>query len=57
MYTENPAVIEILLSAGADLEARDKNDYTPLHRAAGSNWNAAVTEGPNRGRGRSEGEG
>ena len=30
----NPAAIEVLLAAGADLKARDKDGDTPLHRAA-----------------------
>ena len=30
----NPAVIEILVAAGADVNALDSNGYTPLHSAA-----------------------
>ena len=43
--TENPAVIEALLDAGADLEARDREQgATPLGLAAGNNENLAVIE-------------
>ena len=31
---QDPAVITALVQAGADVEARDNGDYTPLHRAA-----------------------
>ena len=41
--TENPAVVEALLAAGANLEARNgSRGETPLHSAAGSNENPAV---------------
>ena len=33
-YSEDPAVINALLSAGADLNARNKSNATPLHFAA-----------------------
>ena len=37
----NPAVLSVLLAAGADLQARDRDELTPLH-AAGHNDNPAV---------------
>ena len=40
---ENLAVIEALIEAGADLEARGDDDHTPLHVAVG-NENLAVIE-------------
>ena len=40
---ENPAVIQALLTAGADPMARDENAHTPLHVAAG-NENPAVIQ-------------
>ena len=40
---ENPAVIGLLLEAGADLEAREVAGETPLHFAAGS-ANAVAVE-------------
>ena len=36
--------IEVLLKAGADVAARDKNGKTPLMWAAGVNWNPEVIE-------------
>lgn len=39
----HPAVILILVDAGADLNARHWGDLTPLHEAAGQNTNAGVT--------------
>ena len=43
--TENLAVIEALLLAGADLEAKDEySKWTPLHEAARSNRNPAAIE-------------
>ena len=41
---ENPAVIEALFNAGADLSARDADGLPPLHVAARSNNNPAVIE-------------
>ena len=41
---ENPAVIETLLQAGADLMAQTKDKSTPLHLAAWRNENPAVIE-------------
>ena len=41
---ENPAVIETLLQAGAESNARDLWKYTPLHLAARFSDNAAVIE-------------
>ena len=42
--TEDPAVIEALLKAGANLEARGDNRKTPLHLAAWSTEDPAVIE-------------
>ena len=42
-FNQHPAVITLLLDAGADLKARDAFfDSTPLHEAAWSNKNPAV---------------
>lgn len=41
-HSEDPAVINALLSAGADLNARNKSNATPLHFAAMFNNNPAV---------------
>ena len=38
-YTENPAVVEALLAAGADVAAQDNIDRTPLSDAAEFNDN------------------
>jgi ankyrin repeat protein len=35
-------IVEILLSAGADVQQRGFNDYTPLHRAASDNDPKAI---------------
>ena len=43
-YNENPAVIEALLKAGADLAALEKEGRTPLHLAAIGNENPAVID-------------
>ncbi|MDE2984798.1 MAG: ankyrin repeat domain-containing protein [Gemmatimonadota bacterium] len=40
--TPDPAVITLLLGAGADVAARDRNNHTALHYAAGDNENPAV---------------
>lgn len=32
--TPDPAVVSMLLAAGADVHARDRGEYTPLHKAA-----------------------
>ena len=40
----NPAVIEVLLAAGADPKKRDKSKSTPLHRAAWFNENPEVVQ-------------
>lgn len=32
-YSQNPAVIQVLMDAGADVEARDVRGYTPLRWA------------------------
>ena len=39
----HPAVIRVLVDAGADVAAREWGDLTPLHEAAGQNTNARVT--------------
>jgi len=41
---ENSEVIEALLKAGADIEARDAYDRTPLIHAAENNSNPEVIE-------------
>ncbi len=43
-YNDDPAVIEVLLKAGADPMALDNNKDTPLHCAARFNRNPAVSE-------------
>ena len=40
----NPEVIELLLKAGADIEARNGDGETPLMNAAENNENAKVIE-------------
>ena len=40
----NPVVIEALLAAGAEVDARTNGGFTPLHRAALNNENPAVIE-------------
>ena len=44
LFNDNPAVIETLLKAGADLMARDEFGRTPLHTAASNNNNPEVIE-------------
>ena len=44
-YYENPAVLQALLNAGADIEAKEgRYDLTPLHLAANQNYNPAVIQ-------------
>ena len=40
--TKNPAIIAVLLDAGADPNSQDTIGWTPLHKAAISNKNPAV---------------
>ena len=40
--TPHPAVISLLVAAGADVDARKWGGLTPLHEAAGQNTNAAI---------------
>ena len=40
----NAAVVKVLINAGANLEALDKNGFTPLHYATAYNKNSAVRE-------------
>lgn len=45
MYNKNPAVIDALISAGADInDTRHENGYTPLHWAVRCNRNPAMAE-------------
>lgn len=45
MYNKNPAVIDALISAGADInDTRHENGYTPLHWAVRCNKNPAMAE-------------
>ncbi len=41
-WARDPAVIPVLVDAGADIAARDEIDHTPLHRAAGEGDVAVV---------------
>ena len=40
----DPSIVEGLVAAGADVEARDNNAGTPLHQAAASNDDPAIVE-------------
>ena len=40
----SPAVLEVLLKAGADVHAKAENGWTPLHSAAAFNPSPAVLE-------------
>lgn len=42
-WSPHPAVIHVLVDAGADVTARHWGDLTPLHEAASQNTNAGVT--------------
>ena len=42
-WTPHPAVITVLVDAGADVATRQRGDLTPLHKAASQNTNAGVT--------------
>ena len=42
-WTPHPAVITVLVDAGADVTARHRGDLTPLHQASSQNTNAGVT--------------
>lgn len=41
-WSANPAIIETLVAAGAEVNARDRDGDTPLHNAARFNDNPAV---------------
>ena len=43
-FNESPVVIQALLDAGANTEARDSEGWTPLHYAAGQNESPAVIQ-------------
>ena len=40
----SPAVLEVLLKAGADVNAKENKGWTPLHAAAAENPSPAVLE-------------
>ena len=43
-WARDPAVITVLLAAGADVDARNRHRYTPLHYAARDNGEPAVID-------------
>ncbi|MBA3954737.1 ankyrin repeat domain-containing protein [Candidatus Dependentiae bacterium] len=42
LYTDNPAILKVLLDAGADLQAHDASGMTPLHQAAAYEHNQII---------------
>ena len=41
-FNENPAVLDVLVAVGADVHARDRDGWTPLHRAAATERPAVI---------------